>query len=343
MDKVAVRLTSRLSWCTESRKRYKTAIILAILLPGLSTLVLQACSDVFRNENFIPIGCIPDGQGLPREPLCYYDSTPIEGMIRVNIGGHFYSNGPNPGTIEGGKWGYVNSNYILVVKPRFDKVSLFSEGMAAVTLNAKSGFIDKTGNVIVPLKFDFARDFSEGRAAVKLKDKWGFINTTGKVVIPLRFDHTSGNLGGSPAPALTFIGGRAIVRLNDKWGGIDNTGRVIIPFRFDHIGGFYKEFAKARLNDQCGLIDKAGKTIIPFRFDDILTEFSEGLIGAALNEKWGFVDQNGKIVIPFQFDGFWRYFDKRIDKAGGFAIVEVSGKRVLIDKNGKVIQEVHYF
>jgi hypothetical protein len=148
MGRVAARLASCLNWCAQSWRRYKTTIILAILLLGLSNLTLQACSSRFISENIIPVVCIPAETGLPIEPPCYYDSTPTEGMIRVNIWGHFYSNAPNPVTIEGGKWGYVNSKYVLVIKPQFDDASWFSEGLAAVTLNSKRVLIDKTGKVI---------------------------------------------------------------------------------------------------------------------------------------------------------------------------------------------------
>ena len=68
------------------------------------------------------------------------------------------------------------AGYAEVVSPKYDIVSRFSEGMAAVQLNGKWGFIDKTGKEVVPFKYDDAFDFHEGMAKIKLNGKIGFID-----------------------------------------------------------------------------------------------------------------------------------------------------------------------
>lgn len=78
-------------------------------------------------------------------------------------------------------------NPIDQVSPMQYNKHRFSDGLALVSLNGKYGFIDKTGKVAIPLKYDVAKDFSEGLAAVCL-DAWGYIDPTGRVVIPLNYD-----------------------------------------------------------------------------------------------------------------------------------------------------------
>lgn len=57
---------------------------------------------------------------------------------------------------KNGKYGYVNQNGKLIVKPKYDKASnIFKEYQwGAVELNNKTGLIDKTGKVIVPIIYD---------------------------------------------------------------------------------------------------------------------------------------------------------------------------------------------
>ncbi|EPZ6837050.1 WG repeat-containing protein, partial [Campylobacter coli] len=54
----------------------------------------------------------------------------------------------------------------FVIKPKFDYVWSFGEGLAAVKLNGKWGFIDKNGEFVIESKFDDAWSFWEGLAGV---------------------------------------------------------------------------------------------------------------------------------------------------------------------------------
>ena len=50
---------------------------------------------------------------------------------------------------------------------KYDRLSLFSEGYAAVCKNGKWGYIDKTGQEVIPCKYDWANPFHEGLASVR--------------------------------------------------------------------------------------------------------------------------------------------------------------------------------
>src|SRR5439155_25906777 len=79
-----------------------------------------------------------------------------------------------------GKWGYIERDGKMAIKPQCTGGARFSHGMAAVQtqLAGKVGFIDETGKIVIPQQFKLADPFSEGYAAVlTFTDlKWGYID-----------------------------------------------------------------------------------------------------------------------------------------------------------------------
>ncbi|MGJ8958557.1 WG repeat-containing protein [Campylobacter coli] len=45
----------------------------------------------------------------------------------------------------------------FVIKPKFDSIWSFREGLAKVELNGKYGLIDKSGKIVIEPKFDDIR------------------------------------------------------------------------------------------------------------------------------------------------------------------------------------------
>src|SRR5207249_1477743 len=85
----------------------------------------------------------------------------------------------------GDKWGYIDKQGMLVISPRFDRASMFAEGLAAVEIDrtgdrsavcqtddascvGKWGYIDKRGTLVIAAQFDAAEGFREGLARVEL-------------------------------------------------------------------------------------------------------------------------------------------------------------------------------
>ena len=68
------------------------------------------------------------------------------------------------------KWGYAdkqNGNRVhVVIKPEYDVVSNFSEGLARVKVEELWGYIDMNGEFVIVPKFKYAEDFSDGKARV---------------------------------------------------------------------------------------------------------------------------------------------------------------------------------
>jgi hypothetical protein len=94
-----------------------------------------------------------------------------------------------------GKWGYIDRKGDWVIEPRFDAVSPFSQGLAAVMLLQDydgisdfetKGYVDRTGAIVVPLQYSEASEFSGGIARVVFRDAQSgapsYIDKTGKVI-----------------------------------------------------------------------------------------------------------------------------------------------------------------
>lgn len=242
------------------------------------------------------------------------------------------------------KWGYINCQGKLVIKPRFAVAGEFSEGFADV--RDEEGwfyYIDERGKVLpTSSRFRVAEPFSEGLALVQgesYDDKIGFIDRSGQMVIAPQFDSFTGAILGR------FEDGLCHVQINGKVGFIDRTGRFVIEPRFDsdatyHTSNFYEGLAMVKFGRKQGFIDRSGEFVIATRFH-MASRFSEGLASVRVNNKWGYIDTTGQFVIEPRYDLASSFSE-------GLAVVTtgaswsrgghlVGGKNSVIDKNGATV------
>lgn len=270
------------------------------------------------------------------------------------------------------QWGYIDRTGKWIIRPQFDHVHPFHDGVAQVInsrsefLVDKSGkplglsceglsdppfqegfalvenapgrfwFVDKSGKRICPQNFEAALQFSEGLAPVKTAGKWGFIDSKGKPVIPAQFDYAS-----------QFADGLAVVELDKakKWAYINKSGNIVIPpaklqgLRYP--GPFGEGMASvADSSMKVGFIDKQGNLVIPPKFA-IAAGFHEGL--CYFVERWtldkgpgsdqyGYMDKLGHAVISPRFSSI-------SDFAEGLAAVqpEYNGPWGFVDHTGKLV------
>jgi hypothetical protein len=74
--------------------------------------------------------------------------------------------------------------------PSMHPSNLQHEGLFLIVVHEKYGYINHDGKVVIEPRFDEASDFSDGLAAVKLNGEWGYIGPDGKPVIEPTFDET---------------------------------------------------------------------------------------------------------------------------------------------------------
>ncbi|ADQ41578.1 KWG repeat protein [Caldicellulosiruptor acetigenus I77R1B] len=232
------------------------------------------------------------------------------------------------------KWGFIDKNGKLVIDFKFDEVGRFSEGLAAVCVNNKWGFINRTGNIVIRPQFDEVSDFYGGLAAVCKDNKWGFINVKGNFVIKNQYDEISD----MDIKNGLFI----VVRKGNKFGVINRLGQQIIPFKYDLIVLVDSDIFIAKNNGKYGVINDNGQVVIPLIYDSMIKPFplksldesdifySEGIFGVKKNNKWGYIDKTGKIIAEPKFENAKKFSE-------GLAAVKVNGKWGYIDRTGKMV------
>lgn len=137
-------------------------------------------------------GASPFMEGLARVKLGnrfgYIDKS---GHYKINPqfseAGNFHDGLAAVHTDDG--WGFIKKSGEFAIAPRFESVDSngFSDGLAAVCPN-KCGFINRHGMILIKPQFDSVLAFSEGLAPVEIGDKWGYIDRDGKMVINPQFD-----------------------------------------------------------------------------------------------------------------------------------------------------------
>jgi hypothetical protein len=270
------------------------------------------------------------------------------------------------------KFGYMDKQLNIVIKPQFDRAEDFSDGLALVQLKNKWGFIDRTGKFAIEPRFKEARSFSDGLAfaamghyirlgyinkkgkfiqmpdeverfgphsegliSVKIDDKWGFINIEGKIVIEPQFEPDINEYRDDVYQA-SFANGLAAAKSKGKWGFINREGKFVIAPKFDKARQFNGNIAAVSVNGKWGLINRAGEFVQPAMFDEVQDRaVQEGFGEVSQNGKWGFVDQDGRIAIKPQFNAVSAFSD-------GLAAVCVGEKWGYIDTTGKIAIEPQF-
>lgn len=92
------------------------------------------------------------------------------------------------------KWGLLNEKGIIVLQPKFENEYAFcklgfNEGLISVNVNGKYGYYSEKGILVIPHKFDSTEQFCNGIAWVELNEKYCFINIQGKYISNKWFDN----------------------------------------------------------------------------------------------------------------------------------------------------------
>lgn len=226
-----------------------------------------------------------------------------------------------------GKYGFINKNGEMVIKPQFDQAKSFSEGLAAVKLGSYYGFIDKTGKTVINPQFFSVTSFSENLAAVRFKqsdlhpafiDKAGNVffylpnENTGNFLKTAITDVTSQDLGyekssyslSSFKASVTFENQAfsedlISVKINNKYGYINKAGEIVIAPMFDFADAFSEGLARVSIKGKCAYIDSLGTVIIktPFNYYSC-SEFTNNLAQVQTQGSIGYLDRSGQFLWP---------------------------------------------
>lgn len=231
---------------------------------------------------------------------------------------------------KNGKYGFIDTEYNVVIPIKFDNLGEFSHGLAAAQKGKKWGFIDIEGEYQIAPTFTEVEKFnSKGLAAVMIKYKWGVIDTAGKQIIPIEFDRYYVS-GWNFQELVRVCKTKGLLGMGQVCGAYDKTGNNVIPLVYDDIELTYdnESFIKVSLNGKWGMVDKKNNLIVPFKYDDkdCIRPFRNGYAAIKVNERWGFVNLKGIEVIAPEYD-------RVNDFALSYFEVKYLGKWGIIDSN----------
>jgi len=170
--------------------------------------------------------------------LCFFNQSFSQSLIKFS---------------ENGKFGFKNSDNVIVVPAQYDVVKPFSDGLSCVINDGLSGYIDEKGKIVIPFRNIQGFNFSEGLAAVYNLEtkKYEIIDKSGKIIInAAKYDFVG-----------EFKEGFAVVSKNLIYGYIDKSGKETIPLQYSSAKPFYQGKATVKKGDRTYSIDKMGNEI----------------------------------------------------------------------------------
>lgn len=241
----------------------------------------------------------------------------------------------------GGKYGYIDTQGVLVIMPMYDSADDFSEGLAQVTLDNKRGYINYEGKVVADTRFAYGSPFSEGKAVVTVADEAkAFIDKNGQPLFGRQFPFaTTFSEGVAAVDTSTGLGkGR-------KFSLIDETGKVVLETTYQVTDEFSDGLARVLIGQTqisseadvlnlpqpvYGFIDHTGRLVFEARYDNVCAKFVEGLCQVLVNHRWGYINTSGVMVIPPRFE-------EALNFSEGLALVRDKGKYGYIYIDGRYL------
>ncbi len=248
------------------------------------------------------------------DDACEFSINETEGnYVILDTAGHVY-NDVTVGSGRAHKFssaaGLVDVGGHWIVPPHVDEIGEFRSGLAPFRINQKWGIMNRQGQVLVKPTYDGLKSFSnDGLAAVQIKDKWGFVNRLGELTISPRFSKTGGF---SEGRAWVFSDGKA--GYIDTRGDLIVEPKYVLAADFSCGRALIAEANVGRANKlNFAFINMSGKQILgPYNLAD---SFVDGLAPVNLDgSNWQMIDTAGEAKIKFKHLQLGYEFEKHMLK-----------------------------
>jgi hypothetical protein len=220
---------------------------------------------------------------------------------------------------SGESWGYINNQGDFVIQPEFDKASPFyNKNFALVEKDHVRYYINRKGEFLINHEQNLVI-FYEDIAAYPQQNKFGFINKNYQWEILPQYDQV-----------WPFRNGIAKVKKAGQWIYVNRHGKEIYDIQLDYYQGSGKLllFKKSK-EGLWGFVDDEDEWIISPLFEDVKM-YSDGLAPAKKDNKWGYIDMSGNFRIP-------PFYDNAFGFRHGLGCIEMNGNYGCIDERGKII------
>jgi len=246
-----------------------------------------------------------------------------------------------------GKWGFIDTEGKEVIKPQYNFISDFKNGLAMAIFEeyrtSRDGGYDDVGNsqvvnqyVCINTKgervskaYDDIRPSQNGFAVVKRGTGSGVINPTGVEVIPPEYKYvfvqTNYIFASTPA---------------GKWGAFTHAGKPLVPFVYDNLRWFNGFLLGYTSSSYCLLHPDTGKplgkggyinNVHDYNADYNTLPFKPNVL-AVCTEKGSFlVNRQGRRISDVYEDGVRQASDHyyRVQRKSGMGVINDKGKEVL--------------
>lgn len=239
-----------------------------------------------------------------------------------------------------GRCGFIDRDGSIVIKPVFEQVYPFTEGLAAVQQQGLWGFIDTEGRMVIEPRFIMVGMFSDDRALFrdkKFTDPWGYIDRSGKVVIAPQFDCAQDfkkgiakvgfqTLASKLQSSIADVG----ITCSDRF--IDRNGKFVPePSPLHFASGDPKELIPFDKDNLSGYLNAKGEIAIKPQFRSAAA-FSDGLACVSREGLLGYINTKGEWVISPQFE-YANDFSEGLAGvslgSAGWGFIDRTGKQVI--------------
>jgi len=199
-----------------------------------------------------------------------------------------------------------------------DYLGYFANHRAMVVKNKKFGYVNGKGNYVVQPKYDYISNFHKGIAAVyECVDtaariyRYGYIDTTGKEIVPVIYDVPQDVIDKFTEEAFFGEDDSEVLVLmkNDGRKGLAGlNGRIIIPVNYEKISP--EKHGKGYLvmeGTKFGILDPLGREIIKPLYENMMLDEVEGYDGRVSfsfpvmaregeSDSWKYIDEHGNSI-----------------------------------------------
>lgn len=204
--------------------------------------------------------------------------------------------------IKENEYALVNIKGEILNKYEYASVGNLREGLLSFKkdMGEKYGFIDEDGNVVIKPQFTYAHDFSEGRSVVNVSgnimNNYGVIDKEGNYIITPKYNDII--LLGENRVAVGVAIDKTSPFIGSKYAIADTEGNILTDFIYYEVSNYKNGIAFAYDDKNTFFIDKEGNKIenLPIVEGSGTLTVENELIKAYVDYKISYFDKEGNLI-----------------------------------------------
>lgn len=204
--------------------------------------------------------------------------------------------------IKENEYALINIKGEILNKYEYSSVGNLREGLLSFKkdMGEKYGFIDEDGNVVIKPQFTYAQDFSEGRSVVNVSgnimNNYGVIDKEGNYIITPKYNDII--LLGENRVAVGVAIDKTSPFIGSKYAIADTKGNILTDFIYYGVSNYKNGIASAYDDKNTFFIDKESNKIenLPIVEGSGTLAVENELIKAYVDYKISYFDKEGNLI-----------------------------------------------